>query len=86
LLAQSTTDGDRRVERRKSLPILCLEKHDDYVGTLQSVSLGQTTRQSSDWRDSKNDYITVGNGAENTKEKSRYVFGGKSKGSFQKLN
>jgi hypothetical protein len=31
LLAESTTDGDRRVERRKSLPILCLEKYDDYV-------------------------------------------------------
>jgi hypothetical protein len=60
--------------------------------------LGQTTRQSSDWLDSKKQYITVGNGAENTKEKSLDngaentkeksldVLGGKSKGSFQKLN
>jgi hypothetical protein len=45
--------------REENLFLFCAwKKHDDYVGTLQSVSLGQTTRQSSDWRDSKNDYIT----------------------------
>jgi hypothetical protein len=35
-------------------PFLCLEKYDDYVGTLESFLLGQTTRQSSDWLNSKN--------------------------------
>jgi hypothetical protein len=44
--------------REENLFLFCAwKKHDDYVGTLQSVSLGQTTRQSSDWRDSKKTII-----------------------------
>ncbi len=76
VLAQSTTDGNRGVER----------KYDDYLGTWKSFLRGQTTRQSSDWLNSKKQYITVGKGAENRKEKSLYVLGGKSKGWIQKLN